>query len=257
MKQLAQVREAAAALSSPEAAKAAGYEPVLGWIPMMGTHWVHGRRMLQGKSAVALNTPSQLMFSSVKGKDTLVGVAYAYYTDIQDKDMPVLFDGAPPWHDHPDLAPPGTNLVMLHAWFVDSPDGPFAGLNPLLPYWAAGVLPPSIDQMRDAAFSTRVRKGALALAEIVDAAGLFPILARRPAVKPVLDEHRAAIRLLVPRLNDARSAANPGDWNALVDALGTHFDAMREAYLSSALDPTVRARIAKALDDMISGGHSH
>jgi len=256
-KQVQHVKQTASALATPEAARAAGYEPVLGWIPMMGTHWVHGPRMLQGKPAVTLTTPSQLMFSKVNGEDTLVGIAYAYYTDIKDTTQPVLFDGAPAWHDHPDLAPPGTNLLMLHTWFVDSPDGPFAGMNPFLPYWAAGVTPPSVDRMRDAAFSARVRKGALALAEIVEEAGLFPILARRPAVRPVLEERRAAIRALAPKLNDARTAADQAPWDALVDTLGSHFDAMRDAYLASALDPTVRARIAKAMDDMILGGHGH
>ena len=61
------------------------------------------------------NAPAQLMFSPVDGKETLVGVAYAYYAPITDTTPPpVLFDGAPAWHDHPDLAPPGTNLLMLH-----------------------------------------------------------------------------------------------------------------------------------------------
>jgi hypothetical protein len=253
--QLQDVKLAAATLTTPEAARAAGYEPALGWIPMMGTHWVHGPRMLQGKPAVTLTTPSQLMFSRVNGKDTLVGVAYAYYATAADTVTPVLFDGAPAWHDHPDLAPPGTNMQMLHAWFVDSPDGPFAGMNPFLPYWAAGVTPPPVEHMRDPAFSARVRKGALALAEIVEETGLFPILARRPAVRPVLEERRAAVRALVPRLNDARTAEDRAAWNSLVDALGSHFDAMRDAYLASALDPAVRARIAKALDDMIHRAH--
>ena len=32
---------------------------------------------------------------------------------------------------------------------------------------------------------------------------------------------------------------------------------MREAYLASALDPDVKARITKAIDEMIKGGHVH
>lgn len=260
LKQLQAVERAAAKLSTPEAARAAGYEPVLGWIPMMGTHWVHGPRMLQGKSAVTIDTPSQLMFSPVNGKQTVVGIAYAYYAPTADKATPVLFDGAPAWHDHPDLSPPGTNMQMLHAWFVASPDGPFAGLNPFLPYWAAGVEPPDVDRMHDAAASARVRKGALALAEIAEPAGLFPVLAKRPTVKPVLDERRSAIRALVSDINAARplpGSPNPdwSKWDALVDSLCAHFDAMREAYLASALDPNVRTRIAMAVDEMIHGGH--
>src|SRR5262245_62331716 len=189
---LAQVRDveqSAKSLATPDLAREAGFEPTLGWIPMMGTHWVNGPRMLQGKN-VTRAEPAQLMFSPVGGKETLVGVAYAYYAPARDGEPPVIFDGAPAWHDHPDLAPPGPNLVMLHVWFVPSPDGPFAGLNPFLPYWAAGVTPPDVERMRDPAVALRVRTAALALAEIVDPKGLFPILARRPAAQPILEARR-------------------------------------------------------------------
>lgn len=252
LEQVESVKRIAAALSTTDNARASGYEPALGWIPMMGTHWVHGPRMLQGRDAVTLDTPSQLMFSPVSGKDTLVGIAYAYYAPVADgAPPPVLFDGAPVWHDHPDLAPPGTNLLMLHVWFVASPDGPFAGLNPFLPYWAAGVTPPAPERLHDPAVSGRVRKGALALAEITDTAGLFPIIARRPAVRPILDAEREAIRRLVPQIEAARRAGEDKRWDALVEQLGAHFDVMRETYLKSALDPEVRARMARSLDEMI------
>jgi hypothetical protein len=256
LQQVRDVEKQAAALATPEGARASGYEPTLGWIPMMGTHWVHGPRMLQGRSAVTLAEPSQLMFSPINGKETLVGVAYAYYAPLKDASTPpALFDGAPVWHDHPDLSPPGTNLLMLHAWFVPSPDGPFAGMNPFLPYWAAGVTPPPVERMRDPVVGVRVRKGAVALAEIVDTAGLFPVIARRPAVRPVLEEGRTAIRLLVPQIEAARQAGDQTRWDALVEKLGEHWETMREAYLKSALDPGIRARIAKAIDDMIQGSH--
>jgi hypothetical protein len=111
--------------------------------------------------------------------------------------------------------------------------------------------------MRDPAAAVRARKGAVALAEIVDPAGLFPVIARRPAVRPVLEEARAAIRLLVPEIEAARRAGDQARWDALVDKLGGHWETMREAYLKSVLDPTIRARMAKGMDDMIQGGHSH
>jgi len=257
MRQIEQVEKAATLLSTPDLARAAGYEPALGWIAMMGTHWVHGPRMLKGKEGVTLTEPSQLMFSPVNGKETLVGVAYAYYAPLDDAKPPAVFDGAPAWHDHPGLAPPGTNLVMLHLWFAASPDGVFAGLNPFLPYWAAGVTPPSIDRMQDRAVSVRVRTAALALAEIVDTTGMFPVIARRPAVKAVLDERRDAIRSLVPQLEAATNAKDQAKWDALLETLGAHWTAMREAYLKSALDPDIRARMAKSIDEMIEGGHPH
>ena len=257
-RQIQEVENASRAYDTPERAKAAGFEAALGWVPMMGTHWVHGPRMLEGRRAnVSLASPSQLMFSPVNGKETLVGIAYAYYAPVADPPPPAIFDGAPAWHDHPDLAPPGTNMQMLHVWFVPSPDGPFAGMNPFLPYWAAGVTPPDVERLRDPAVSQRIRAAALALAEIVEPAGLFPVLARRPAVKPVLDEKRAAIRALVPELEAARKANDTARWDAHIGALVDHWAVMRDAYLASALDPTVKARIAKAIDEMVRGGHAH
>jgi hypothetical protein len=256
--QVREVAQALAPLATPDAARAAGFEPALGWMPMMGTHWVHGPRMLAGRpGAESRLAPSQLMFSLVDGKETLVGAAYAYYAPAKEAAPPVLFDGAPAWHDHPDLAPPGTSLVMLHVWFVPSPDGPFAGLNPFLPYWAAGVTPPPADRLRDPAVSRAVRTGALALAEIVDPAGLFPRLARRPATKPVLDTQRTAVRALVPQLVTAGRTADRAMWDRLLTELGGHWTAMRDAYLAAALDPEVRAAMARAIDEMVQGGHAH
>ena len=257
LQQIERVRTATAALATPEAAQTAGYSPALGWFPMMGTHYVHGERMMKGKDAVTPTTPSQLMFSKVNGKETLVGIAFAYYTDINDKTFPKLFDSAPAWHDHPDLSPPGLNMHMLHVWFVDSPDGPFATMNPLLPFWAVGVTPPDVARMSDSAFSTRARKAALALAEAVLNDGLFPILARRAGPKAMLDDRRPKILAAVAPLNAARAAKDDKTWNALIDDLGAHLDAIREAYVASALDPAVKARINKGLDAMIVGGHGH
>ena len=191
LRQIRDVEQLAASLSTTERARASGYEPVLGWIPMMGTHWVHGPRMLQGRDAVTLNEPSQLMFSPVDGKDTLVGVAYAYYAPLKDAPAPpVLFDGAPSWHAHPDLAPPGTNLMMLHVWFVSSPDGPFAGLNPFLPYWAAGVTPPALERMRDAAISMRDPERRAGVGGNRRSRG--PLSGARPPARGETDPRRAA-----------------------------------------------------------------
>ena len=170
----------------------------------MGVHWVSMHKMMNGRQTDR-SAPSQLMFSKINGRDSLVGAAYGYVTADNDTVRPALFDGNPPWHEHPDLAPPGLNLVMLHVWFVPSPDGPFAGHNPYLPFWALGLTPPDRDRMSDDAGSLRVRKAALGLGEVADTNGLFPILARRPAVRGVLDERRAAIRGLVPQLDSAHT----------------------------------------------------
>src|SRR5690242_16033748 len=74
-RQIHDVEQATAKLASTDSAQANGFGPVFGWIPTMGTHWVSGQRMLAGK-VFALDAPSQLMFSRVNGKNTLVGAAY-------------------------------------------------------------------------------------------------------------------------------------------------------------------------------------
>jgi hypothetical protein len=220
----------------------------------MGTHWVNARTMLADRK-VAMRTPSQLMFSPIEGKQTLVGAAYAYLTTQGDSTRPSLFDGNPPWHDHPDLAPPGTNLVMLHVWFVPSPDGPFAGHNPYLPFWAVGLTPPDTVAMRDPAVSKRVRRAALALAEIADTAGVFAPFSNRADVRKGLDEHRPAVRALVPKLRAAHAAGDRKASDALLDELGKHWDAMAEVYLKSAVNPRMKARVTEHFNSMLGTGH--
>jgi hypothetical protein len=254
--QIKDVQKATEALATTDGARAAGFMSVLGWIPTMGTHWVNAGRMLTGKGANPAE-PSQLMFSPMNGKPTLVGAAYAYYSALNDSTRPATFDGNPAWHNHPDLAPPGTDLVMLHVWFVPSPDGPFAGHNPFLPFWAAGLTPPAEDKMHDDAYNLRVRRAALALGEVVDTAGVFRALSRRPAVKAVLDTERAAVRSLVPQVEAATKAKDDARFDALMVQLGKHWDAMHAAYFASVLRPEVKERMQKLVDDMLRVGGSH
>ena len=252
MTQIRDVQKSMMVVADTSSARGSGYAPVFGWVPTMGTHWVNARTMMADRK-VAMTTPSQIMFSPIDGKQKLVGAAYAYLTSPTDSTRPTVFDGNPPWHDHQDLAPPGTNLVMLHVWFVPSPDGPFAGHNPFLPFWAVGLTPPDTMRMRDPAVSKRVRRAALALAEIADSNGVFPMISKRPAVQTVLDEHRAAIRALVPKVEAARGDTKA--WDALVDELGKHWDPMAEAYLKSAVNPAVNKRMVEHIESMLGTGH--
>ena len=254
LRQIREVAKALEGLSTPEAAGAAGFHPVLGWIPTMGTHWVSGVRMLSGERFTAA-APSQLMFSPIGGKETLVGAAYAYLAAEQDSTRPASFAGNPPWHEHPDLAPPGMTLVMLHVWFVDSPDGPFAGHNPWLPFWALGLEPPGADRLHSPEAGRSIRMAALALGEIVDSAGAFPRLARRPGVAEALAPHRQAIRSAVSELDRAGTAKDWARWSRLADRLGTHWSAIRKIYLDAVPRPDFRTRMEKFLDEMERGGH--
>ena len=212
--QIERVTRAASRFANPDAAGAAGFTSVLGWIPMMGTHWVNESRMLAGRHFDA-TMPSQLMFSPVGGKDSLVGVAYSYFAPVGDTTRPASFDGNPPWHEHPDLGPPGTTLVMLHVWMIDSPDGPFAGRNPFLPYWAVRLTPPPSARLADPSVSLVVRKAALGLAEVADTTGMFPVIAKRPPVHAVLTARRDSVRAVIPRLDVAQQARDWRAWDAL------------------------------------------
>jgi hypothetical protein len=253
--EIRRVDSAVAPLETTEAARAAGFGPVLGWIPTMGTHWVNRMRMFEG-ARFDLTSPSQLMFSPVNGKETLVGVAFAYFTPMSDTTHPHSFDGDPPWHEHPDLAPPGSRLVMLHLWLVPSPDGAFAGHNPFLPFWALGLTPPNESRFQDETESVRIRKAALALSQVADTSGLFPTLARRPVVHAVLEVQRDSIRALIPQLDTAQKAGDWNAWDRVATTLGGHWDTIRAAYLASVVSPVVSARITKIMDDMASPSHA-
>ena len=253
--EIANVAKATQPLGAPSAATAAGFEPVFGWIPTMGVHWVDRARMVKDKQS-DLTAPDNLMFSKVAGKDSLVGAAWAYVAPVADTARPPLFDGTPPWHEHQNLAPPGRTLVMLHVWFVPSPDGPFAGTNPNLPFWAAGLDAPNASRWHDATFSSRMRRAGLALSEVVDSTAIFPNLESRPAVHAVLAARRDSVRALIPQLQAAQQSKDPKRWDAVADRLASQWDAMQAAYYDSALTPAGKERMVRFVA-MLMGEHAH
>ena len=158
--QFASLQQTMAALRTPEAARAAGFQPALGNIPGMGVHYVNSAR---GRDPVNIDEPDHLMFSSVDGQEQLVGAAFAF-VDFPDTDEPIPFQSElATWHDHPQFADEGRTLHMLHTWFIPSSNGPFAGLNFWLPYLTAGVAPPSSCWMADEADADRIRNVSFAL----------------------------------------------------------------------------------------------
>lgn len=254
MEQIRALEQALGPIRDSETAQAAGFMPVFGWIPTMGTHWVSAARMMSGKRFES-GDPPQLMFSSIGGNSKLVGAAYAFLAAEGDSTRPASFDGNPPWHEHPDLAPPGMTLVMLHVWFVDSPDGPFAGHNPWLPFWALGLVPPDGDRLQDPDDSRRIRATALALGEVVDSAGVFPRLAQRTGVQQALAPHRTAIRGLIPTLDRRQKSGDRPGWNRIADQLAQHWADMRKIYLAAIQRPDFRERVERFLTEMETGGH--
>src|SRR4051812_12654475 len=245
--EIAKVAKAVAPLGTTASARESGYAPVFGWIPTMGEHWVN-RAGLRAGVPTNVMRPNNLMFSRIDGRDSLVGAAYAYYVNTSDTTRPAFFDGAPAWHEHADLAPEGQTLAMLHVWFVPSPDGPFAGHNPNLPFWALGMTPPEAARFADHAESMRIRKVALALGVVADTAGLFPQLMQRPEVRAAVVEHREAIRTLLPKL-DARGVTDWASWDRSADEAAKHWDAVRAAYLATVRTPAIRQRMINVMDE--------
>ncbi len=158
--QFAALQQQMAALSTPEAARAAGFNPALGDIPGMGVHYVNSAR---GRDPVDVNAPDHLMFIEEDGHQQLVGAAFAF-VDVPDTDEPIPFESEiAKWHDHPQFAQDGQTLHMLHVWFIPSSNGPFAGLNFWLPYRTAGIEPPSSCWMADEADALRIQTVSFAL----------------------------------------------------------------------------------------------
>ena len=254
-REIAGVAKATQALGDPTAAAAAGFKPVFGWIPTMGVHYVDDSRMAKDKQS-DLVAPNNLMFSKINGRDSLVGAAYAYFTPVADSVRPALFDGTPPWHQHQDLAPPGQTLVMLHVWFVPSPDGPFAGTNPNLPFWAAGLAAPDSSRMRDATFNSRVRRAALGIAEVTDTLSIFPRMARRVDVQVAVQPYRDSLRAIIPELLAAQKAKDAARWDRAADRAAAQWDAVYQTYLAHAPTPLARSLMEKRVATLL-GEHAH
>ena len=254
-REIAGVAKATQALGVPTAAAAAGFRPVFGWIPTMGVHYVDEGRMAKDKQS-DLAAPNNLMFSKINGRDTLVGAAYAYFTPEADTVRPALFDGTPPWHQHQDLAPPGQTLVMLHVWFVPSPDGPFAGTNPNLPFWAAGLAAPDLSRMHEATFNSRVRRAALGIADVTDTLSIFPRMARRVDVQAAVQPYRDSLRAIIPELLAAQKANDAARWDRAADRAAAQWDAAYQSYLAHAPTPLARQLMERRVA-MLLGEHAH
>lgn len=248
------VAKAVKPLGAQSAASNAGFQPAFGWIPTMGEHWVARAQMMNGRQTNRA-APSQLMYSKIGGKDSLVGAAYGYVTVVGDTVRPVLFDNAPAWHEHRDLAPEGMTLVMLHVWFVPSPEGPFAGTNPNLPFWAVGLAAPDSNRMRDSKFKSRVYRASLALAEVSDTTSIFPNLKLRPEVGSAIAAHRDSTRALIPELLKAQKARDTARWDAALSKAAAQWDAMQATYVNTARTKDGRARIERFIS-MVLGQHA-
>lgn len=252
--QIEAARRAAAPLSTPEAARAAGYVPVFGNVPLQGEHYV--RMDLVQSDRFDISRPPVLMFAPVDGRDALVGAAYAYLHPTRAA-APDGFDGdADQWHAHDDLTSvPGKHIVMTHVWFAETPDGPFARYNPWLPFLAAGLTPPP----RDAASARGVRELALAVALATGSAQVVERVEHfaGPELAAKVRPHRDTLRALLPRLRAAQSAGDTARYERLAAEAVEHSTAMIEAFRSAAGSPDARRAIDRVLNEFFEGEHSH
>ena len=204
--QFASLQRTMAALQTPEAARAAGFNPALGNIPGMGVHYVHGAR---SRDPVNIDEPDHLMFSTIDGQERLVGAAFAFI-DVPDTDEPIPFQSElAQWHDHPQFAAEGRTLHMLHVWFIPSSNGPFAGLNFWLPYHAADIATPSSCWMADEADANRIQNVSFALVP--------PSARRGPEALERYAERQAERSELLAALDAAALAVDHDAWVAAAD----------------------------------------
>ena len=203
--QVATLQQEISALSTPEAARAAGFNPALGDIPGMGIHYVSGARSRDG---VDIDAPDHLLFVSIDGQERLVGAAYAF-VDVPDTDEPTPFESElARWHDHPQFAPDGQTLHMLHVWFIPSSNGPFAGLNFWLPYRTAGIEPPSSCWMADEADADRIRTVSFSL---------VPPRRGGPSAMAAYQQRQADRADILAALDAAARAVDHDAWFAAAD----------------------------------------
>ena len=204
--QFASLQQTMAALRTPEAARAAGFQPALGNIPGMGVHYVNSAR---GRDPVNIDEPDHLMFSSVDGREQHVGAAFVF-VDVPDTDEPIPFQSElATWHDHPQFADEGRTLHMLHVWFIPSSNGPFAGLNFWLPYHSAGIATPSSCWMADEADANRIQNVSFALVP--------PSARRGPEALQRYEARQAERSELLAALDAAALAVDHDAWVAAAD----------------------------------------
>jgi hypothetical protein len=251
--QIAEAKRVAAELDTPEKARAAGYRPRFGDVPLQGEHWSNPGLVLAG--TFDIEHPPTLMFATVNGAPKLVGVAYTYEVK-SDAPVPDGFDGAAMWHEHPALSLPGKKLVMTHVWFVDSPNGVFAHDNPVLAFMERGLTYPP-DGWLDAA-TLRKLSLTLQLATSANPGASRAITGpRNDSIVAVLQAERATVNAMVPQLEAARTAGNKAAYKAVAVKIGGNADELIGTIKQVPSDSVSRAFLSKLMDEALSENHGH
>lgn len=249
--QIVAAKRAAADLDTPEKARAAGYRPRFGDVPLQGEHWTNPQLVLAG--TFDIDHPPILMFAPIGGTQRLLGVAYAYEVKADDP-TPDGFDGAAMWHEHPALALPGKKLVMTHVWFVDSPNGVFAHDNPTLAFLERGITFPPDGWLAPDALRKLALTLQLAQRPLPSASRAFSG-ARNDSLVKVLEGERAEVDSMVPRLEAARKAGNKAAYQATATKIGAKSAEIIATVKQIPVDPIARLFFAKLIDEALSDDH--
>ena len=158
---------AAARYADRRMAASDGYHRIGPDFPGMGEHWLHPSVLLSGR--VSAEQPTLLMYATIAGTPTLLGVGFVTTTDRDHpaRDVPGWPDA---WHEHSGLlsdesgVAPGstssgdTHVWVLHVWTAfRNADGRFTPDNWGLPFYRAGLIVPSTpnpDAARAASLAT-------------------------------------------------------------------------------------------------------
>ena len=286
---VAHAKQVAAHFADTSAARAQGFlrlqvGPIVDLTPFQGQHWLHSWRVFGGSPDV--DSPSFVMFVPVGASWRPVGVAYSRRID-QAASIPGDLAGAKvPWHVHqPCIVIPGEGealadgeedcrarggvprqraIAMVHAWTVPNPEGPFAHDNVAIPYWITGLRQPRASDVSTPDRARRTRALALALGEsfgaIMPYARVVETASTFRGLRDSLEVHRAAIRALVPQLQQADRSGSRARRNALADRMIAEWEALRRLYSIAAPSPAIRTQLerqhARALG-AAPGHHMH
>ncbi len=269
-----------------------GFGRVRDLTPFQGQHWLHLIRIVMN-APVAPSQPAFVMYVPIRDTLRAVGVAYAQRQRL-DAPIPTTLAGASAeWHAHvfcrnipgegaaladgaDDCAARGgtvsglgrggrgggaagmlggpQEIVMVHAWTVPNPDGPFAHDNPALPYLAPGRSIPVTMDRDNRLFGVALGEtyGAkLPMAIRIDAE------AARDGADSALVRHRAAMRGVVRELQDAEQRRDGARFGKARAALLAEWTALYDAYQALAKSPQIRERLVTELSQLLGDSAHH
>jgi hypothetical protein len=276
---VARAREALKPLTDSVALRDAGYFPIgfgagtRDLTPFQGQHWVSLGRFVN--NLVNLSRPTFMMYLPVNDSLIPIGVAHTQRMKA-DSSPPTALAGTPAlWHVHifcraipgegqalADGADdcknrggtPAPNMItMVHVWTIANPDGPYAHDNPALPFIATGLTPPAHATPDDRLFG--VALGETYGAKLVTAHRIDRD-AGKAGTRSRLDDKRAPLRELVPRLREAERANDTRKFAALRKQLIASWSALADEYRALAATPEIKARFDADLRQAL-GAHEH